>query len=495
VTISETTGTRAIVWLRSDLRTHDNPALWHARRRAGRGVVAVFTLCPVQWRQHDWGPIKVGFILRTLAELERSLQPLRIPLRLVTAPTFQDVPAALLRLASALRCDELHFGREYEWNERRRDQAVTEAFNAAGLTVVPHTTKVLAEPGSVRTKDGKDYGVFTPFKKRLYAGWAQSGMPEPLPTPKACDSLVCASDPVPLTLPGFEPTDDTQVRADLWPAGEHEALRRLDRFVGDGLAAYKDRRDAPGLNGTSTLSPYLTIGALSPARCLHAAAAANDGACDTGGPGPVHWISEVVWREFYQHILVGFSHVSRGRSFNRAYDDMAWETSDEHFNAWCRGLTGVPIVDAAMRQLNQTGWMHNRCRMIVAMYLTKTLLLDWRLGERYFMQRLIDGDLGSNNGGWQWSSSTGTDAAPYFRIYNPITQSETHDPDGRYIRRFVPELADVPHEAVHDPHSRLGQGLFGRLDYPTPLVDLHSTRERAIERFKTFRHDQESKSL
>jgi deoxyribodipyrimidine photo-lyase len=477
---------RTMVWFRSDLRVRDHAALFHARRRASRGVVGVFTICPRQWREHDWGPMKAGFVLGTLRALGADLERLRIPLRLVTVPTFAEVPAALLRLAEETGCDELHFGNEYEVNEQRRDGAVERAFAASGREVVRHTTKVLTEPGGVRTNDGRWYTVFTPFKKRLYAAWDEL-VPVALPAPKACEATACPSDEVPDAVEGLEPTAEMPERPDLWPGGESEATARLKRFVAQDLDAYADRRDAPGTPGTSTLSPYLAVGAIGPGACVSAAIEASGGRPDAGGKGPTHWISEIVWREFYQHLLVGFPHVCMGRSFNRAYDAMPWLDDQAHFEAWRRGLTGVPIVDAAMRQLNTTGWMHNRCRMIVAMYLTKNLLLDWRLGERYFMQRLVDGDLASNNGGWQWSSSTGTDAAPYFRVYNPITQSETHDPDGRYIRRFVPELADVPPEAIHDPHERLKTGLFGALDYPKPLVDLKATRERAIEAFRAFR--------
>lgn len=484
---------RTLVWFRSDLRVADNDALYHARRNADDGVVGVFTICPEQWREHDWGPMKADFIRRCLIDLQQSLNDLNIPLRIIVEPRFEGVPSALLSLAKELGVGELHFGREYEVNERRRDRSVVEAFEDAGIAVHRHTNKVLFEPGQIRTKEDKWYSVFTPFKKRLYARWDEE-TPEVLPAPKPCVDRIGSGDRIPekdrWRAWGFDFEMEHATRADLWPAGEAHAMERFEAFLKNRIREYKDQRDSPAIDGTSSLSPYLTMGCIGPRQIVHRCLEANDHEFWKGSKGIIHYISEIVWREFYQHLLVGFTRVSKGRNFNTEYDGLPWREDDEQFQAWCEGRTGVPIVDAAMRQLNTTGWMHNRCRMIVAMFLTKNLLLDWRLGEKYFMQKLVDGDLGSNNGGWQWSSSTGTDAAPYFRVYNPISQSERHDPDGEYIRRFVPELAELDGTQIHEPHERAG-GLFGELDYPRPIVDLRETRERAIEAFKQFREDGE----
>lgn len=485
---------RTLVWFRSDLRVADNDALYHARKRANGGVVAVFTVCPEQWREHDWGAMKVGFIRRCLVELRSSLSELNIPLKLVVEPRFRGVPRALVNLAEATGCGELHFGREYEIHEIARDEAVVDAFENAGKRAVAHTNKVLFEPGTVRTKEGRWYSVFTPFKKRLYTLWDEGEAPERLPPPAACEAMVVDGDAVPdeagFAAWGFD-VGDQATRSDLWPGGEREAAERFGRFLEHGIRDYKDLRDSPAINGTSTLSPYLTMGCISPRQVVFTALEANKHEFWKGSKGITHYISEIVWREFYQHILVGFPRVCKHRNFNAEYDGLKWDTNEAYFEAWCEGRTGVPIVDAAMRQLNTTGWMHNRCRMIVAMYLTKNLLLDWRLGEKYFMQRLVDGDLASNNGGWQWSSSTGTDAAPYFRVYNPISQSERHDPEGEYIKKFVPELAELGAKQIHEPHAAADGGLFGTLGYPAPIVDLKSTRQRAIEVFKAYRSDGE----
>lgn len=466
---------RALVWFRSDLRTQDHPALSAARARSDRGVVGVFVVSNEQWLEHDWAPVKVDLIRRTLTELRGDLERLRIPLRIVYAPRFGDVPRALLTLADSLGCDELHHGAEYEVDERKRDERVRAAFEGDGRRVFEHTTKVLAAPGSVRTGQGSYYTVFSPFKKSLLKDWDERDMPVPEGTVTPCEELVCESDEIPQAIDGFEGPGNASW-AELWPAGERSALARLDRFRSDRVRRYKDDRDAPGLDATSVLSPYLTLGMVSPLRCLHEAQAAD------AGPGREAWISEVIWREFYQHVLVGFPRVCMEQSFRPEYDAFEWADDHESLEAWKQGRTGVPIVDAAMRQLRETGWMHNRCRMITAMFLSKNLLIDWREGERWFMRNLVDGDLGSNNGGWQWSSSTGTDAAPYFRIFNPVSQSQKHDPDGGYIRRFVPELKELAGESIHMP-SPTPPG------YPSPIVDLKSSRERAIESFKTHRSD------
>ncbi|MBY0309284.1 MAG: hypothetical protein K2Q09_11125, partial [Phycisphaerales bacterium] len=270
-----------------------------------------------------------------------------------------------------------------------------------------------------------------------------------------------------------------------WPAGESAAERRLDAFCSSRLTGYRAERDAPALDATSVLSPYLAVGAISPRRCIAAAAGRNGGGLDSGDPGAAAWISEVIWREFYRHIVVHFPRVSMGRAFKPATDRLQWSRDERLLAAWAGGRTGFPIVDAGMRQLAATGWMHNRVRMIVAMFLSKDLFLDWRLGERHFMLNLVDGDLAQNNGGWQWSASTGTDAAPYFRVYNPVSQSRAHDPKGVYIRRWVPELRDLPDEHLHDP-SLLPALLRTPLDYPMPVIDRSTTRARVTAAFKAL---------
>jgi deoxyribodipyrimidine photo-lyase len=478
---------RTLVWFRSDLRTADNTALYHAARESTRGVLGVFILSPGEWRAHEFAPVKVDLILRTLRELSSALERLNIPLLIARAETPADIPGVLLSLAQRHACDRLAFNREYELNEHRRDERVRAAFEQRGLDVRAFDDQVFAPPGEVRTGDGRFFSVFTPFKKALYARMQRLGVPEVLPAPRAQGDLPTRPDPVPESVAGFESPIDPA----LWPAGEAAALKRLATFAANSIRAYKDRRDYPGEDGTSILSPYLAVGAVSSRQCLAAALESNRAArspLDSGLAGPVHWISELVWREFYIHILAGFPRVCMHRAFQPATERIRWNDNPAHLEAWQHGRTGVPIVDAGMRQLRATGWMHNRVRMITAMYLTKNLFLDWRLGESWFMRNLVDGFLASNNGGWQWSASTGTDAAPYFRIFNPVSQSRNFDPDGAYIRRYVPELADVDPKGVHEPWT-LPALLRARLDYPEPLVDLSSSRQRAIDAFRAIKGD------
>lgn len=473
---------RALVWFRADLRTDDNRALCAACRATTRGVIGVFVLSPGQWREHDWADIKVEFLLRNVACLTERLKRLNIPLRIVRAAMFAEVPAALLKLARALACDELHFNREYEVHERRRDDAVTALFHRNHLRVVVHDDQTIVPPDAIRTNEGRFYTVFTPFKRAWLAHLTQHGGHAPVPAPRPLPELPCAPDALPEKIAGF---DLRRGRPNLWPAGENVALRQLAAFITHRVADYRKLRDFPAIDGTSRLSPYLTLGVVSPRRCLAEAAEANRGRLVDGRAGPDTWISELVWREFYRHVLLGFPRISMGRAFKPETERLRWTNDRALFFAWAEGRTGYPIIDAAMHQLAQTGWMHNRLRMLAAMFLTKDLLLDWRWGEQHFMRQLIDGDLASNNGGWQWSASTGTDAVPYFRVFNPARQARKCDPQGAFIRAWVPELRDIATPALHDA-ALLDLAERKRRGYPTPICDHATARQRALDIFKSL---------
>lgn len=355
------------------------------------------------------------------------------------------------------------------------------ALEKAGVQVTSYLDQLLFKPGSILTKTGNYFQVFTQFKKVCYNRMHQA-MPQPVRTPKAQQSLSIKSDSIPDQVEGF--ATPSKALRDLWPAGEAEARRRMATFADAQISYYKTERDFPAKPGTSQLSAYLAAGVISPRQCLHAALGSNQGEFETGDVGTVTWINELLWREFYKHTLVGYPRVSRHRAFRPETEALKWRDAPEELLAWQEARTGLPIIDAAMRQLLETGWMHNRLRMVVAMFLTKNLLIDWHEGERFFMRHLIDGDLASNNGGWQWSSSTGTDSAPYFRIFNPLSQSERFDPEGVFIKRWLPELADLNKKQIHDPAS-IG-GLFGAADYPKPIVDLSKSRARALAAFKAL---------
>ncbi len=489
----------AMVWFRADLRVHDNKALGAACKASSDGVLAVFLLAAGQWAQHDWSGVRVRFMLRTLGALRDRLESLNISLRVVEASRFDQAPEAIARLCQEHQVGTVFVNSEYEVNERARDDAVEARLRRDGIRLHRSHDQIMLPPGSVLTGDGKFYTVFSPFKRSYYRVLEEEGYlsgvgsAAVVDAPKAQAKLSIKSDKIPaVVLVNDDSTRfATNVPDTAWPAGEDEAMARLKAFVKGSIDAYKAQRDFPAIDGTSTLSPHLAIGSISPRQCLAAAVVANDGKLDNkrnGFEGPNHWISELVWREFYKHILVGFPRVSMGRAFRPETERLAWRYDEEGFRHWQKGTTGVPIVDAGMRQLAETGWMHNRVRMVTAMYLTKDLLIDWRWGERHFMRHLVDGDLASNNGGWQWSASTGTDAAPYFRIFNPISQSRRFDAQAEYIKRHLPELRDLDggeKEAIHEP-SELPALLRQSVNYPEPIVNHSAARDRAIAAFKAL---------
>jgi deoxyribodipyrimidine photo-lyase len=336
-------------------------------------------------------------------------------------------------------------------------------------------------PDSVRKADGNPYTVFTPFSKawhRTLQGNSRRllSAPERMATPIEITSL-----PLP------NPVGNVR-----FPPGEIEALHRLQNFTAGNQASiyqYADQRDRPDLPGTSTLSPYLRFGMLSARQAVFAAEQAAQLAPDeTAREGAQTWLNELIWREFFISILFHFPDVMK-ESFRPELRQISWRNNEVEFLAWKEGQTGYPIVDAAMRQLAKTGWMHNRARMIVASFLVKDLLINWRWGERWFMQMLVDGDPAANNGGWQWSAGTGTDAAPYFRIFNPVLQGKKFDPQGDYVRQWVPELANLPPKFIHNPWEMPHQlqiqfNVLLGVEYPFPIVDHTLARERTLEAYQ-----------
>lgn len=461
-----------VIWFRSDLRTSDNPALNAALRHDA--AVAVYVLCEKQWDEHQVAPVKRDLIVRQLFSLERSLAKLNVPLVVLNSGTFDQAAAELPQFIQQLtegRCIGVYYNHEYEFNEYHCTQNVISGLTALGMKTFGFHDQCAVAPGDIRTGNREYYKVFTPFKKAYIRDFASKGRvltPEPAPvSPVSVVSDLSALHSV---------STDNRLRT-LWPEGEEEAHDRLNHFIEEKLSSYDKQRDFPSLESTSSLSPYLAVGALSTRQCLQAAVSQNDGVLAGGKPGADCWISEIIWRDFYRHLIFAFPHLCQGKPFIRDTDSLPWKKKKALFEAWKQGRTGYPIVDAAMRQLKETGWMHNRLRMVTAMFLTKHLFVDWRLGEAYFMQQLVDGDFASNNGGWQWSASTGVDAAPYFRIFSPVRQSERFDPDGAFIRRYVPELASLDKKAIHAPAARLAD----HLGYPAPLVD-HKTATETTKR-------------
>lgn len=466
-----------LIWFRNDLRVHDNTALTAALEQGP--TLALFLLSPQQWQAHDEAPAKIDLRLRNLQALAGELQQLNVPLLIRTADSWAAAPAVLAQFCRQYRITLVHANEEYGLDETARDAAVARQLAEQGVGLRSHLDQLLLRPGSLLTRSGSYFKVFSQFRKaclqQLYLA-----PPPCLPTPAAQQATGIDADPVPASVTGFATPD--QALRDLWPAGEQAARQRLQRFSDERLHGYAEQRDLPAEPGTSQLSPYLATGALSPRQCLHAALMSNQGELDSGNAGVTSWIDELLWREFYKHILVGYPRVSRHRAFRPHTEAVPWRHAPDELAAWQQGRTGFPLIDAAMRQLLATGWMHNRLRMVVAMFLSKNLLIDWREGERYFMQHLIDGDLAANNGGWQWSASTGTDAVPWFRLFNPVTQSRRFDPSGHFIKHWLPELGELDHHDIHEP-SPLSRMLCG---YPTPIIDLAESRARALAAFKAL---------
>jgi deoxyribodipyrimidine photo-lyase len=456
----------AIWWMRRDLRLGDNQAL-RAALDSATHVLPVFVLDPALWDSDYTGDKRRAFLLGGLHALDADLRARGSRLIVRHGHPDEELGHLCQETGAGIICAEA----DVSPYARRRDARVAGSLSlrlTGGLTVRP--------PEVVRKRDGGVYTVYTPYSR----AWRALPMPdvgellaapEIIPTPPDIYSVALPDAPVlPQSVP-FRP-------------GEAEAQRRLRDFVADGIAGYATGRDQMALAGTSGLSPYLRFGMLSARQAMVAALMARDSA----QPGADVWLGELIWREFYMSVLYHFPSVRR-ESFRENLRGIEWENDADAFHAWQEGYTGYPVVDAAMRQLLETGWMHNRARMIVASFLTKHLLIDWRWGEQHFMQHLIDGDPAANNGGWQWSAGTGTDAAPYFRIFNPVLQGEKYDPHGDYVRRWVPELKRVPRAHLHHPWTtpadvQCEAGCVIGVDYPAPIVDHVWARQRALSAYK-----------
>ncbi|WAM43884.1 deoxyribodipyrimidine photo-lyase [Edwardsiella piscicida] len=465
-----------VVWLRSDLRMTDNRALHAACADARARVVALYVATPRQWLAQEMAPRQAQFIWQNLSALQEALGQRQIPLYCLSVDDYAAQARTVREVCLRERADALFANRQYELNERRRDDAL-----AAALPFPCHffDDALLLAPGAVLTGAGAMFKVFTPFKRAFLRGLASADL-RVLPAPSPRQPIAAAPTPV-----ARVDYPDAAVDSALFPAGETAAQARLAQFCHGALATYAARRDFPAQAGTSQLSPYLTLGVLSPRQCL-AALQAQALASPSPSSGAEAWLNELIWREFYRHLLVAWPDLCRHRPFIPWTARLRWRDDPAGLQRWQQGMTGFPLVDAAMRQLNRCGWMHNRLRMLTASFLVKDLLIDWRLGERYFLRQLIDGDLAANNGGWQWAASTGSDAAPYFRIFNPRVQGQRYDPQGQFIRRWLPELREVPDSDIHHP-QRWALRQRRVLDYPDPLVDHARARQDTLLAFARAR--------
>lgn len=468
-----------LVWLRNDLRITDNKALHAACCDPTARVLAVFIATPGQWRQHQMAPRQAAFIHANLLQVQQALADRGIPLVCHQCDDFAAAIDWLVAYCAQERVDALFYNRQHEINELRRDRQAERRLSGQ-VICQSFDDSLLLPPGSVQTGGGEMYKIYTPFRKAFIQRLSEFDVRSlPAPKPREGDALPVSAAPAAFDYPS------AGVGAD-FPAGEEAALQRLRVFCREQVQDYLQQRDFPAIAGTSSLSPYLAIGVLSPRQCFNRLRAECPQVLENSDSGAFGWLNELIWREFYRHLMVAYPALCRHRPFIEWTDKVRWRDNDALLLAWQQGATGYPIVDAAMRQLNKTGWMHNRLRMISASFLVKDLLIDWRAGERYFMSQLLDGDLAANNGGWQWAASTGTDAAPYFRIFNPTTQGERFDPQGTFIRKWLPELADVPDNDLHQPY-RWAEKQQRTLDYPQPIVDHKQARLETLAAFEAAR--------
>lgn len=459
-----------VVWFRTDLRVRDNMAL-EAAAEKGK-VVGLYVATPEQWRAHDDAPVKLDFWRRNLKLLKVTLGEKNIPLVYCQVPDYSGLAGLFADLIDKWRPQSLHFNAEYPLNEARRDAMVMELFESHGINVHQYHDQVLLEPGSVLNNSGSPFRVFTPFAKKSRSMlYVPSRAGEPAIQPAKATRLPRLESQ--LALADIDWPEKSSVWEQRWPAGEACAGKQLDIFARNGIRDYKQNRDFPALDGTSSLSPWLNAGIISIRDCWRRATATHT------GEGPETWKNELLWREFYRHIVFHYPRVSMNKPFKDDVGHIPWRTDKEQFDRWCTGQTGIPLIDAAMRQLVDTGWMHNRLRMVTAMFLSKHLLIDWRLGEQWFMRHLVDGDLAANNGGWQWSASTGTDSVPYFRVFNPVTQSRRFDESGAFICHYLPVLKALDGKNIHEPGVQRPTG------YPEPVIELKFGRERALAAFKS----------
>lgn len=471
--------TCSLVWFRLDLRLTDNPALAAALKRGGP-VVPVFIWAPEE--EGDWPPGGASrwWLHQSLKALAADLESRGARLVLRRGPTL----AALRALVRETGARAVFWNRRYEPALIARDRMVKEALRAGGLEVESFNSALLFEPWTVANRAGKPFQVFTPFWRHCLS------LTEPPPPQPAPEYL-----PVPPRWPESEPLAALELEPKIdwaaglraaWQPGEAGALAALRRFLDRAFAGYGEGRNRPDLPGTSRLSPHLHFGELGPRQVWHAlkAWAARRGVSDATWRGS-QFLAEIGWREFAHHLLFHFPHTPT-EPLRPEFARFPWRHNPEGLRAWQRGRTGYPIVDAGMRELWTTGWMHNRVRMIVASFLVKDLLVDWREGARWFWDTLVDADLASNTLGWQWTAGCGADAAPYFRIFNPVSQGAKFDPQGDYVRRWVPELARLPAAWIHQPWaaapSVLQQaGVELDRDYPRPVVSHAIAREVALE--------------
>ncbi|KAM5443143.1 DNA photolyase phr1 [Microsporum ferrugineum] len=492
-------GKAVVHWFKSDLRLQDNRSLHKAyslARNYDIPLICIYIFSPEDLTAHLCSRPRVDLILRTLAILKSDLEKQDIPLYMETQEKRKDIPKRIVELCKQWSANQIFSNLEYEVDELRREAKIVRLCARQGIIFDTEDDTCVVAPGDLSTQQGKQYAVYTPW----YRSWVAFLMEHPenlelvdAPTRNGGDARKNFEElfhSQVLEAPTYMQLSDSESQRfrEMYPAGEHEAIRRLKEFLAKRGKQYHEKRDFVSSQATSVLSPYFSCGSLSARAAIRMAQEANGNELTRKNTGYSTWISEVAWRDFYKHVLVHWPYICMNKCFKPEFTNLEWEYDLAQFNAWCEGKTGFPIVDAAMRQLKHSAWMHNRTRMIVSSFLSKDLLIDWRLGEQFFMKHLIDGDFASNHGGWGFGSSTGVDPQPYFRIFNPLRQSERFDPNGDYIRHWVPELRNIEGSAIHDPYGRGAGETAEKNGYPRPIVNHSESRSKALERYKKASH-------
>lgn len=460
---------RALVWLRNDLRLGDNPALDAALAR-GAPVTAIYINETDPAQRLPGGAVQ-WWLKQSLSLFAQQLAKIGVELLVQTGEAKELLP----KIAKDLKPEVVFWNRRYAPAERECDAHIKTELRQSGFTVTSFSGNLLLEPWQVETGSGGPYQVFTPFARAL----RQKGVPAPLRPRESKANTSSASQE---TYKRPAPPHWAEKMEGLWDIGEEAGYGHFHDFLDETVKSYAESRDIPGTHGTSKLSPYLRFGEVSVRQLWHGALHHGEQHPSLSG-GIEKFLSELIWRDFHYHQLYHRKDIAR-YDMRDAISHIEWHDNSTAFDAWTKGQTGFPIVDAGMRQLWATGWMHNRVRMLVASLLTKNLLIDWRRGEEWFWDTLVDADIASNPGSWQWVAGCGMDAAPYFRVFNPVVQGERFDAKGTYIREWVPELANMPDKWIHKPFEapediREKAGVTLGTNYPLPIVDLKSSSHRA----------------
>ena len=463
-----------LMWFRNDLRIHDNTALYSACKNKKINVLSIFIATPKQWESHLMSFKKSEYIYKNLLILKKNIMQLGIPLYFYESEDFFTSIEFLRIFCKKHKVNAIFYNYQYEINERKRDYLVKKILKKENIETYAFHDEILFSPDKIHKKNGQAYDVFSFFKKNIIKK-IQEKVPLSFPIPNVRTCSKMEKNIIKFTYPREE------IDEYLFPIGEKCALNNLLLFINKKIMNYNSEHHFPNLNSTSFLSASFSIGILSSRQCI--TLLFKKKIYELKKIDQCLWLNELIWREFYKHLLIRYPEISRNKALSHLDNKILWSNKKELLNAWKKGKTGYPIVDAGMRQLNKLGWMHNRIRMITASFLVKDLLINWREGEKYFISKLIDGDLAINNGNWQWIASIGINSNPYFRIFNPINQAKKFDKEGIFVKTYLPELRSIPNSDIFTPHL-WSQRTGNKINYPIPIVNHEKTKKNVISVFK-----------